>query len=114
MQVERERFRFFFDHSGYIVGQRALGAMRAARTEQRFDPETMRYVWDYDEDGDLGNHDYWCGKRSCDHMIEWCRLEVKCPTCKGWETVESLGGIIDADADYRRVIECELLSQHLD
>jgi hypothetical protein len=60
-KVFRERFQFFFEHAGYIVGQRAQCAIALARAEEYADTEELDCVWEYEqEDPDLGDHEYWC------------------------------------------------------
>lgn len=73
------------------------------------------YEWAYEEigaDDMLGDHAYWCDKEqrgeSHDHDVLYCIL-------KGADgnMLESLGGIIDPDRNYGRVIDAELASEAL-
>lgn len=123
------RFRFFAANAGGIVGQNATTAIALARAERWADDEELETEWMQDDDGDLGDHEYWCHNArsidrlsareqraynvsSCEHAIEWCRLVRPCADhgtdCKHAETLGSLGGIIDADRNYRRLIRAEL------
>lgn len=133
----RARYRFFVKHAGGIVGQCAKGAIALARAERWAERQDLEFVWRQDEDADLGDHAYWCDvarwqaardagrpvdrvyaagnaryRYSCEHVIEWCAMIRPCPThgteCKHAKVLESLSGIIDADRDYRRVVEAEL------
>lgn len=106
-------YRFFRDHAGYVVGERGKGALALAKAERWAEENGIEFIWEWDTDGDLGDHEAWCGTaredawrygygRTCTHDVEWCRAEYND------ETVASLGGIIDADRNYRRVVEAEL------
>lgn len=106
----RSAFRFFHRSAGYCVGRRALGAWHLTKAEewlQRLcEADQARIVWDWDDGADLS----WMTdtERAKEHEILCARIEFRCVSCRGWETVASLCGIVDADADYRRVIEAEL------
>lgn len=117
----RRRFKFFFDHAGYVVGQRAQGAIALARAEFWLEQQSSLTVrWEGDPDGDLGDHAYWCSQERRQvahaHTIESCSIVRPCPIHhdpRCWHTavIESLGGIIDADRDYMRVVVAELASE---
>ncbi len=108
-------FRFFREHAGYVVGERALCAMRLARAEERLERITeqggARIVWDFDDFADLSWMDAEELKR--EHEVLACRVEFRCASCRGWQTVAALCGIVDASNDYRRVIEAELAAEAL-
>ena len=122
-------FRFFRDHAGYIVGERALCAKRLADAERAAEDGGYTFEWSYDYDGDLGDHEYWCAdasrfaagrdydgserpsywrRETCDHDVLACSMFDA-----DGQTVGSLGGIIDPSDEYRRVIEAELASEHV-
>ena len=115
----RKRFRWFLPRVGGIFGQRAKTAIDLARAEIWASDQALETVWQFDQDGDLGDHAYWCaaakrGER-CEHVIEWCALIRPCDDhgidCRHAETLASLGGIIDADSEYRRIVAAELASE---
>lgn len=99
-------YRFFRQHAGYVVGENAKGAFALAKAEQWAEDNEMDYTWEYDTWADLGDHEYWCAQERAgqehDHEVEICRAEYND------EVVASLSGIIDADRNYRRVVEAEL------
>lgn len=108
-----KRYLFFKDHAGYCVGQRAVGALALARAEMWAEEHDIEFAWEWDDDGDLSDHSYWCNQakldedyyergNTCDHDILGCRVV--------WngETQASLWSIIDPDSNYRRVVEAEL------
>lgn len=107
----RKAFRFFLDHAGYVVGQRALGALELARAERALKRSSLRVRWESDPDA-------WYHVRDCegldpkaDHEVEIASIVLPCSEhssgCKHDNTLDSLGGIIDADSKYRRLIEAE-------
>lgn len=119
--VNPRSFSFFRDHAGYVVGERAVCAIALARAEQFALDQGFTYSWGNDECGAdcLGDHEYWCNdarRRAagydggrydrCDHEV----LAVILEDANG-NVLASLGGIIDPDADYRRVVEAELASE---
>lgn len=114
--MDRQAYQFFKANAGGIVGESALGAARLARAEEALvaavDAGAVRVVWEWDDDID----DSWMTERERKQPHEWtyCAI-VRDVTCdKGHTHVEylaSLGGIVDADSDYRRVIEAELAAE---
>lgn len=109
-KVCRRAFRFFLENAGYCTPLgRAACALSLARAEQHAEAAGWFFSWDCDLDGDLGDHEYWC-REDCgkDHQIEFCLLR----DAEG-AVLASLCGIIDADSDYRRVIEAGLASEAL-
>jgi hypothetical protein len=111
--INRSDFRFFHANMGGIVGQRAIGAASLARAEAYAEAMgwTCEWQWDdcsaYDHCADWGCE---CCKNEhttqIDHQHEVCLLR----NADG-EVLAVLGGIIDADRDYRRLIEAELASE---
>ncbi len=110
-------YHFFKSNAGYVVGQRAKGALHMAKVERlrlmAEDAGRLSYSWVYDNDTDRGPIDWgWSEKEiarwnQSRHEVEYCDLEID------GECVASLGGIWDADANYRRVVEAELMSEYL-
>jgi hypothetical protein len=99
-------WRFFM-----AQGSGAASALHLARAEARADDAGLIFRWEAD---DLAydtfvDHDEWC-RKDCgkDHEVLWCAVSDG-----GSETLASLGSIIDASRDYRRVIEAELASEAL-
>ena len=110
LTVDPRAYLFFKENAGYIVGERAKGALRLAKAEQkvRWNDDDYRFRWENDDDADYS----WLPEDdTSDHVVESCVLERKCEKCGQWEHVESLWGIFDADDNYRRVIEAELALQ---
>ncbi len=105
--IDSLAFRFFRDAAGGIVGERAIGAMALAKAERTFNRrDDVRTVWAPEECPDLS----WMSdeERARPHEVVTCRLERRCGSCGAWECIASLGGIVDPDADFVRVIEAEL------
>lgn len=104
--ISREAFEFFRDHGGGVVGERALGALHLARAEAYASDQRWRFEWSDDQDADLS----WCecadGRVKHHHEVLWC-----CLRDADGKVLESLGGIVDADRAYGRVIEAELASE---
>ena len=129
-------FQWFLPRVGGIVGQNAQTALTLARAERWMaGQDGIEIVWEADPDTDLGEHAHWCpngraydrlrtagasryGIRPCDHEGESCALVRPCPdhgiACRHTEYLASLGGIIDADRDYRRIVAAELAAEIMD
>ena len=107
--------RFFYDHGGFSYDPqtetRAQGKRRCAvalaEAETWAEQMGMTFEWEWDFDGDFGDHDVWC-KPSCGKQHE---VTMVCAKYRDGQVAGSLCGIIDADANYRRVIEAELASE---
>ena len=94
----RLSYQFFKQNAGYVVGRRAEGALALARAERwARSTGSVRFRWVDDINAD------WDAE-----LQEGCVLERQCPECGSWTCEASLWGIVDADADYRRVVEAEL------
>lgn len=119
----RNAFAFFKAHAGGIVGEAAKGALALARAEawaqtNAYSDVTgtgLEYVWEFDEFADWSwlEQDFIPqSERDKEHEVTQVALVrvTKCTECgkETRETLASLGGIFDADANYRRVIEAEL------
>lgn len=97
-------YRFFFEHAGYIVGQRAQCALNLARAEQCARENDWDAEWVADEDADLS----WMSdeERSREHEVWGCILRDAAGNVLG-----SLWGITDPDNAYMRVVAAELASE---
>ena len=97
-------FHFFFENAGYIVGQRAACALSLARAEQYAEDNDWKAVWEWDDDADLS----WMSddERQQEHEVLGCVLKDA-----AGNVLASLWGIVDADSNYRRVIEAELAAE---
>jgi hypothetical protein len=103
---------FFFDHAGYSykTGEetaqqgRIRCASSLAHAEQLADRLGWTFEWEYDQDPDLS----WMTPEELakDHEVLGCILKDA-----DGQVLESLWGIVDADANYRRVVEAELADQ---
>lgn len=108
-----ERYRFFRKHAGYVVGKCAGGALELAKAETIGERSPLvRFEWAPDDLTDGPESWGWPEKDvkrfyQSDHSVEACTLYIDN------EPTESLFGIWDADSNYRRVIEAELLTQYL-
>jgi len=102
----RERFAFFQEHAGYIIGERARCALHLARAELAAEDSGWAVEWEWEQDID----DSWMSEaeRAKDH--EWTCALLK---DAGGNVLASLGGICDADRTYRRVVEAELADEAL-
>jgi hypothetical protein len=113
-------YRFFFEHAGYIVGRRAECALSLAKAEQWANDQGLEFVTKPDCDADLSFADTWPARerdefKRQDHEVICARLIRPCEDhgteCLHAETLASLGGIVDADNNYLRVIRAELASE---
>ena len=99
-----EAFRFFQERSG-AVGRAALAGWDLATAEEWAREVDAEYSWEADEDPDLS----WCecadGSIRHEHEVLVCVMRVD------GRVVGSVGGIVDADRAYGRVIEAELASE---
>ncbi len=99
-------YRFFFEHAGYIVGQRAQCALSLARAEQHARDNDWEAEWVADDCPDLS----WMSdeERSREHEVLGCVLRDLNGNVLG-----SLWGITDPDNAYMRVVSAELASEAL-
>lgn len=111
-------YRFFFENDGYATPPgRALCAIKSARVDLLRDKlesqGRISYAWEPDDLADRGPADWgWPDKDvkhfwQTEHYVETCTLYVDS------EPSESLCGIWDADNNYRRIIEKDLLAQYI-
>ena len=113
----QKAYRFFYENDGHATPPgRAVCAMQSARADLlREKLETagrVEFQWLPDEMADGPEQWGWPEKDvkrfyESDHFVEGCRLFVD------GEEKESLWGIFDADATYRRIIETQLFSNYL-
>lgn len=99
-------YRFFFEHAGYIVGERALCALNLARAELYSRENDWQTDWVADDDADLS----WMSEEEQrqPHEVLGCILRDACGNVLG-----SLWGITDPDNAYMRVVAAELASEAL-
>jgi hypothetical protein len=120
----RQAARFFHEHAGYVVGESMRGALAHARAERDARAAGVTFEWSEDPTGYDVLGDLECCKEAERHAT-WARAhfdnglarriesghrhEVEdCLAMFRGEVLASLGGIVDADSDYRRVIQAEL------
>lgn len=103
MRTMAERYRFFYENAGYIVGERALCAYRLAKAEARAEKEGLAVEWEDDIESWQGD----CEPPAI-HACAFVRLSER-------DYLASLGGIglNSWRDDYVRVVEAELLSEAL-
>jgi len=104
---------FFYDNAGYSHGQDETpeqGRIRCAKDLSEAEAIAARlqwaYEWDWDECPDLS----WMSdeEREQEHEVLCCRIvDPENPRY----SLASLGGIVDPDSNYRRVIEAELAAE---
>lgn len=112
------RYRFFKEHAGYVVGERAKGAIALMRAETLLEDctawDVARIEWEYDDfpyehdaftDDEIAekfNSNEWTGPFTCLLYV-------------GDEIVGALGGIVvgprGTDDPYCRVVEAELADE---
>ena len=99
-------YRFFFEHAGYIVGQRAQCALGLARAEQHARDNEWDAEWVVDDCPDLS----WLPEEEqrLSHEVFGCILRDTDGNVLG-----SLWGITDPDNAYMRVVEAELASEEM-
>lgn len=107
-------YQFFRKHAGYVVGENAKGALQLAKAEAAFREAGGTFEWTFDDDADCSFVDTWPEKERQlwyreNHCIEGCIALF--PNNK---RAASLWGIIDADDNYRRVVQAELAMEALD
>lgn len=93
----KRAFNFFREHAGYIVGERAVGALQLAKAERDAANNGWRVGWEPDEDGDgTGKPGYAAILYDEDGKV-----------------LGSLGGIDTDRGPYARVVEAELALEAL-
>jgi hypothetical protein len=107
MKIDPKAYLFFKEHAGYCVGERAKGALRLAKAEAYAAQMGYEVSWEWDDCGDLGDHEIWCSNakqgKCRGHEIEYAVLKDA-----SGEVRASLGSIIEPSNDCRRVIEADL------
>lgn len=98
----------FFRGQGFTPAR----ALALARAEQAMVDRDWKVAWQIDDsgDGELGDHESWCDVAAaggqCSHEILLCTM-----ASADGKTLASLGGIIDADRAYARVVVAELAGE---
>jgi hypothetical protein len=104
--ARRRGILWFAEHAGYIVGKRLEGSKALYDAEQTAKAAGCYWEWVDDPDGAPRRGDEHFGKVE---YSESCTLRDD-----NGEWLASLGGIWDADDNYRRVIQAELALEALD
>lgn len=105
--LDREAFEFFHRAASYVVGERALGAATLARAEQWGDDLDIELALEPDWDPDLSWMDE--EERARDHECYDAFLSYD-----GKLLPFSVGGVVDPDADFLRLLRAELLTEAMD
>jgi len=106
--MTRRAWRFFLEHAGYAAPPgRTVCAASLARAEEQAEALGLTFEWCEDECPDLS----WMDEAEATREHEVLGCIVRSPY---GEHLASLWGIVDADANYRRVIEAELAAEALD
>lgn len=98
-------YRFFREHAGYVVGRSAETAWDLARAELEATSRGWYCEWEHDPDGmdTLGD----IPPEEVSEVL-YCVLYDE-----DGEVLSSLGGIVDPDRNYARVVEAELALEAL-
>jgi len=99
-------FRFFATHAGGVVGRNAQTALELAKAEALAEKAGWVVSWEPDADADWS----WMSdaEKKKDHDVEVATIRNSRGVVLG-----SLGGIFDADRNYRRVVGAELALEAL-
>jgi len=108
----RRRWQFFLEHAGYCTPPgRAACALSLARAERDAEFHELAFRWEDDADG-------WSDIRCDEKRWPGKGPRETCESCGCYDPdgvyLTGLGGIWDADADYRRVIQAQLALEALD
>lgn len=103
----RRAVAFFRKYAGHVVGRQMANALDLARAESYGHAHDWRVSWEGDPDADWSWMD--ATERKRDHEVESAVLRDR----RG-KVLASLGGIFDADQNYRRVVEAELMAEALE
>lgn len=110
-------FRFFFENAGYVVGKRALGALRLMRAEQWAKENGYTWEWSHDIDPDLSFLPCNCENEKDPRRCERHSREYEVLGCvlynENREHRQSLWGIVDPDWSYRRLVQAELALEEM-
>ena len=101
----RDRFRFFHEHAGYVVGEAAVCALRLARAEERAERLGLRVEWEPE-------HEPWDGDCPAPPIVAFAYV----PRLDDHKlSLASLGmvGLNDWRDHYKRVVEAELFAEAL-
>lgn len=112
----RRAQRFFAEHAGGVVGERAAGALALARAEAWLDENSDRVavIWEYDEEPWESDDGYQ------PREVLGCMIVAfppgyleglgygRDPRARDGEILASLWGIADPDRNYQRVVAAEL------
>lgn len=104
MPISRADFLFFCTYAGGVVGRNAVTALHLARAEQFMVDHDWNVEWPFDDSPDLS----WCAchknpRVKHNHEVLVCVLKDSAGA-----VLESLGGNVDVDRHYARVLVAEL------
>lgn len=110
MQTLYERYRFFHEHAGYVVGRSAEYALRLARAEARAQELGLKVSWEDETDSWESINGEDCAPAPPIHV----QASVRDP--EGGFPLASLGsiGLLSWRDPYVRVVEAELFAEVLD
>jgi hypothetical protein len=103
---------FFYDHAGYSYGKDEKpedGRIRCAKDLAESESIAARLQWSYEWEWDNDIDDSWMDEEERAKPHEWLCVRMM----DGNKVLQALGGIVDPDNDYRRVVEAELASEEL-
>ena len=101
-----KRYRFFREHAGYIVGERAVCALALARAEQAAEKRGLYFHKEED------SHE-WDGDCPAPRYVLWCAV-FRSEECEDALAGVGAVGVNDLRDPYLRVVAAELFSEALD
>jgi hypothetical protein len=104
---------FFFENAGWSYDPKKesaqVGRMSCARDLAKAEKIAEQLGWEVEWEWDNDIDDSWMSPEEQAKDHEWLCARLM----DGNTVLEALGGIVDADANYRRVIEAELAAEAL-
>jgi hypothetical protein len=104
---------FFYDHAGYSykTGEETpeQGRIRCAKDLAEAESIAARLQWFCEWEWDNDIDDSWMDEEERAKPHEWLCVRLM----DGDKVLQALGGIVDPDNDYRRVVEAELADEEL-
>jgi hypothetical protein len=106
----RRAYEFFKEHAGYVVGERAAGALVLAKAEAEAKSRVWLVEWEPDEDADWS----WMDQPGFeDELARSHEVYAAVLRDEDGDILASLGGIFDPSREYRRVVNAELVAEAL-